>query len=151
MSVELFGFDAPDGVEMLIAWLLPLKDVDGREVGPIRDSLDSLPYSMVQGPAGTDDKVTDHGIYQVDDFATGATKAQAFERAQSQARLTRRRILALGPPLAPQRRVTLSDGSIVWADSVTTSVKYHWEPYGDNTIVQRFVSRFAVDLRMVAV
>jgi hypothetical protein len=151
MTVELLDYDAPSGIELLIAWLVPLKDVDGREVGPIRDSLDVLPYSMVQGPAGNDDKITDHGIYQIDDYATGATREEAFQKAEAQARLTRRRILALGPPLSPQRRVTLSDGSIVWADSVTTSVKYHWQPYGDNATIQRFVSRFAVDLRMVAV
>lgn len=151
MTIELLDYDAPSGIELLIAWLVPLKDMDSRDVGPMRDSLDVFPFSMVQGPAGSDDKITDHGIYQVDDYCNGATRDEAFEKAERQARLTRRRVLALGPPYAPQRRVTLADGSIVWADSVTTSQKPIWQPYGDNTTVQRFVSRYAIDLRMIAV
>lgn len=151
MTVELLDYDAPSGIEALIMWLVPLSDVDGRDVGPMRDTLDGFPFSMVLDVAGVDDKITEHGIYQIEDYATGATREEAYNLAEAQARLTRRRILAWGPPLAPQRKVTLSDGRIVRADSVTTSVKPHWQPYGDNTTIQRFVARYAVDLRMVAV
>lgn len=142
MTVELLGTDAPSGLELLIAWLLPLSEVDGRDVGPQRDSGASLPFSLVQCVAGSDDKVTDSGIYQVDDFAA------TFDQAETLSRLTRRRVLALGPPLAPQRRVTISTGTF-YADSVSTSVKPHWEDYGDNTLI-RFTARYAIDLRMVA-
>lgn len=145
MTIELLDYDAPSGLEVLIAWLVPLKDVDGRDVGPMRDSLDVVPYSMVSIVGGSDDKITDHGIYQIDDFAA------TLEQVEAQARLTRRRILALGPPLAPQRRVAISGGRLAFADSVTTSVSPHWLTYGDNTKIQRFTSRYAVDLRMVAV
>jgi hypothetical protein len=143
VTVELLGYDAPSGIELLIAWLLPLSDMDDREIGAERPSGGPLPYSMVQCVAGSDDKVTDTGIYQVDDFAA------TFSEAEANSRLTRRRILALGPPLCPQRRVTISTGTY-YADSVLTSVKPHWEDYGDNTVF-RFVSRYAIDLRMVAV
>lgn len=142
MSIELVGSNTPSGIELLIAWLLPLNDVDGRDVGPTRDALDSLPYTMVSVVGGSDDKVTDHSIYQVDDFA------ESFEAVEAQARLTRSRINALGPPLAPQRRVQISSG-LAYADSVTTSVSPHWLSYGDNTKIQRFTSRYAIDLRMV--
>jgi hypothetical protein len=143
MTVELFS-DTPSGIELLIAWLVPLKDIDGRDVGPAKDILDGVPFSMVSIVGGSDDKITDHGIYQIDDYAA------TLELVEAQARLTRRRMLALGPPLAPQRRVTISTG-VAYADSVTTSVSPHWLSYGDNTKIQRFVSRYAVDLRMVAV
>lgn len=140
MTVELLDYDAPSGLEMLINWLIPL----GVEVGPNRPSGDDLPYRMVTVVGGSDDKVTDHGIYQVDDFASTVGDAEA------QSRLTRRRVLALGPPLAPQRRVAMSDGRLAYADSVTTSQKPIWVEYGDDKI-HRFVSRYAIDLRMVAV
>lgn len=142
MTIELLGQNTPSGIEVLIAWLLALSEVDGRDVGPTRDSLDSVPYTMVSTVGGSDDKVTDHSIYQVDDFA------DSFEAVEAQARLTRSRINALGPPLAPQRRIQISTG-LAYVDSVSTSVSPHWLSYGDNTGIQRFTSRYAIDLRMV--
>lgn len=140
MSIELLDYDAPSGLELLINWLIPL----GPDVGPDRPSQSDLPYRMVQVVGGTDDKITDHGIYQVDDFA------RSIDEAEAQSRLTRRRVLALGPPLAAQQRVQMSDGRLAYADSVTTSQKPIWVEYGDDNI-HRFVSRYAIDLRMVAV
>lgn len=142
MTVEFLGQDAPSGLEMLIMWLVPLKDIDGRDVGPMKNLLESVPYSMVSIVGGADDKVTDHSIYQVDDFAA------TIEDAEAQSRLIRRRILALGPPLAPQRRVQISTG-LAYADSVMTSVVPHLQTYGDNTKVQRFISRYVIDLRFI--
>jgi Ser/Thr protein kinase RdoA (MazF antagonist) len=77
VTVELLGTDAPSGLELLIAWLVPLNELDGRDVGPQRDSGASLPFSLVQCVAGSDDKVTDSGIYQVDDFAATFDEAEA--------------------------------------------------------------------------
>lgn len=144
MTVELYPYDFPSAIEVLTTWLVPLPAADGAaaETGAERQAGGLLPYRMVQCAAGDDDKVTDTGIYQVDDFAA------TFDEAEANSRLTRRRILALGPPLAPQRRVTISTGTY-YADSVKTSVKPHWEDYGDNTVV-RFVARYAIDFRLVA-
>lgn len=141
MSVELYPLDVPSGVELLIAWLVPM----GVEVGPTRPSGAVLPYRLVSvvGP-GADDKITDHSIYQVDDFAS------TYELAEAQAKLTRRRILALGPPLAPQRRVQISTG-LAYADSVLTSQGPRWLDFDDSDKVFRFTSRYTIDLRYVAV
>jgi hypothetical protein len=138
MTVELYGLDAPNGVELLIEWLIPL----GVEVGPNRPSGAVLPYRMVQVAGGTDDRIADHTIYQVDDFAVD------IESALAQARMTRRRILALGPPYAPQRRVQISTG-LAYADSVSTSQVPKYLDFGDDKVA-RFTSRYAVDLRFVA-
>jgi hypothetical protein len=140
MTVELYPLDVPSGVEMLIAWLVPM----GVEVGPDRPSGAVLPYRMVSVIPGADDKITDHSIYQVDDFAT------TYEAAEAQAKLTRRRILALGPPLAPQRRVQISTG-LAYADEVKTSQGPRFLDFDDRPDIKRFTSRYAIDLRFVAV
>jgi len=135
----LLGWEAPPGGEMLIAWLTPI----GR-AGAKRKSGDVLPYYMVNRVAGPDDKVTDYGTYSVHSFAA------SYTAAEDAARLAHRRILALGPPLAPQRRVTISGGRIVQADRVMTDQAPFWLKYSDEVNLERFVARYDIDLRFVA-
>lgn len=125
------------GIELIIQWLTPLG-----EVGPTRGPGAALPFRMVQCVAGVDDKVVDSGIYQIDTFAA------TFEAAEHQALLTHERMLQLGPPLAPQQRVTLSDGSTVFVDSVTTSVRPTWLQFTEAASISRFVARYSVDIRL---
>ncbi len=124
------------GIELIINWLKPLG-----EVGAVRGPGAPLPFRLVQRVAGSDDKVTDSGIYQIDTF--GAT----FEQAETQALLTHERMLVLGPPLAPQHRVAIS-GATVWVDSVSTSQSPVWLQYTDAAPVQRFAARYQVDIRL---
>lgn len=125
------------GIEVLIQWLAPLG-----EVGPQRGPGAALPFRMVQRVAGSDDKVFDTGIYQIDTFAS------TFEAAEYQARLTHERMLQLGPPLAPQQRVTLSSGATVWVNSVTTSQSPTWLQFTEAAPVSRFVARYSVEIRL---
>lgn len=124
------------GIELIINWLKPLGEV-GAQRGPGAP----LPFRLVQRVAGSDDKVVDSGIYQVDTFAT------TFDQCEALAFLTHERMLRLGPPLAPQQRVTISTGT-VFVDSVTTSQSPAWLQYTDAAPVVRFVARYAVDIRM---
>jgi len=124
-------------LEVIIAWLKPLG-----EVGPQRPPGAVLPFRMVQCVAGADDKISDSSIYQVDTFAA------TFEQAEAQARMTHQRMLRLGPPLAPQQRVTLPDGRTVFVDSVTTSQRPIWVQYTEAAPISRFVARYSVDIRM---
>lgn len=125
------------GIELLIQWLKPLG-----EVGPIRPPGAVLPFRMVQCVAGSDDKIAESSIYQIDTFAA------TFDQAEEQSRLTHQRMLRLGPPLAPQQRVTLSDGRVVFVDSVTTSQRPLWVQFTEAAAVSRFVARYTVDIRM---
>lgn len=125
------------GIELIIQWLSPLG-----EVGAVRGPGAALPFRLVQCVAGSDDKITDSGIYQIDTFAA------TFDAAETQARLTHERMLRLGPPLAPQQRITLVGGAVVFVDSVTTSQRPTWLQYTDAAPVSRFVARYAVDIRM---
>lgn len=125
------------GIELIIQWLAPLGEV-GAQRGPGAP----LPYRMVQRVAGSDDKVVDSGIYQVDTFAA------TFDDAEHQARLTHERMLRLGPPLAAQQRVTLADDTVVFVDSVTTSQSPTWLQFTDAAPIARFVARYSVDIRL---
>lgn len=125
------------GIELIIRWLSPLG-----EVGPQRGPGAELPFRMVQCVAGSDDKVVDSGIYQIDTFAA------TFEAAEREAGLTHERMLRLGPPLAPQQRVTLADNRVVWVDSVTTSQRPTWLQFTEAAQISRFVARYNVDIRL---
>lgn len=130
----------PDGVELIITWLLPL---DG-DVGPQRYAGQELPYRWVSDAGGgSDDKITEVGGYSVHTFGAD------YWSARAQARMTHRRMLALGPPMAGQKRVTLADGRVVFVDSIETDEPPSWQDYGQNEIF-RFVSRYTIDLRFVA-
>ena len=125
------------GVELIIKWLTPLA-----EVGPRRPVNAVLPFVAVSRPAGSDDKVTESGIYQVDSFHS------SLDAAEQLSNLVHQRMLALGPPLAPQQRVTISTG-VVFVDSVSTSQSPVWMPgFTDAAPIERFVARYSVDIRM---
>lgn len=146
MTVELLDWEAPDGIEVLLAWLAPL---DGL-CGPDRPTDVGWPYRQVTRVAGGDDKTTDSGLYSVHTFATGPDKESAFTAAADAARITHRRMLAMGPPLAPQRRIAISGGRTVKIDGITSPEGPRPEYYGANEIIARQVSRYRVDLRFVA-
>lgn len=135
---ELYGSLPPSGVELLVAWLSPLGDAAGE-----RKAGDPLPFWLVSRVAGPDDKITDHGTYSVHSMA------DSLAAAEDHALLAHRRILALGPPLAPQRRVAISGGRTVFADMVKTDLFPRYEYYSDN--IRRYVARYDIDLRFIAV
>jgi hypothetical protein len=125
------------GIELVVQWLTPLGDV-----GASRGPGDPLPFRLVQIVAGSDDKVTDSGIYQVDTFAA------TFDQAEAEALRTHERMLRLGPPLAAQQRVTLSSGKVVFADAVTTSQRPIWLQFTEAAPVSRFTARYSIDIRL---
>lgn len=129
------------GIELIINWLSPWLASPG-QVGPRRPAKSALPFVVVSRPAGSDDKVTDSGIYQVDTFH------YTVDTAERLALDVHKRMLSLGPPLAAQQRVTISTGR-VFVDSVTTSQSPVWMPgFVEAAPIERFVARYAVDIRM---
>lgn len=133
----MYGYAAPDVVELVITWLLPL---DG-DVGPQRYAGQELPYRWVSdAPGGVDDKVTQESTLSVHTFAAD------YWSARQQAALTHRRMLVLGPPMAAQQRVTLAGNRTVFVDGVETAEPPTWQDYGENTI-HRFVARYTINLR----
>ena len=135
----MYPLESPDGIELLVTWLAPL---DGG-VGPQRYAGQPLPYRWVSDAGGgIDDKVTSRSTFSIHTFADD------YWVARAQARLTHRRMLALGPPLAAQQRVTLAGNRIAFVDGVETAEQPTWQDYGDNT-VHRFVARYTIDLRFV--
>jgi hypothetical protein len=136
----LFPWVAPSVSELVVAWLLPIGAANSASVERPTGAI--LPFRMVNRVASRDDKVTDNSTVSVHTFALTMTEAE------SEAMLTHRRMLALGPPLAPQQMVTISTG-VVYADCVESSQGPVWIDYEDNQI-RRFVARYEIDLRFVA-
>jgi hypothetical protein len=129
-------------VEVLVAWLSPVAVLNNGGVGGERLPGDPLPFWLVNRVAGPDDKVTDHGTYSVHSLADTLAGAEDWSI------LGHRRILALGPPLAAQERVTISGGRIVMADMVMTDQAPFYLYYSDT--IRRLVGRYFVDLRFIA-
>lgn len=137
----LYSYAAPDAVELLVTWLLPMAG----DVGPQRYAGQGLPYRWVSdAPGGVDDKVTQQATFSIHTFAAD------YWTARHEAALTHRRMLALGPPMAAQQRVALAGGRTVFVDSVETADPPAWQDYGENNI-HRFVARYTIDLRFVLV
>ncbi len=131
------GRKAPSGVEVLIT---ALSSLDG-EADWGRPSGAVVPWFMVTDAAtGVSDKITDSGIYSVHTFHPDYWECQRYSFAADDL------ILALGPPLAAQERITLADGRIVFADEVTQSLRPHYEKWSDDLI--RFVGRYSVKFRI---
>jgi hypothetical protein len=128
---------------MIVAWLEPIALANGGGVAGKRRPGDPLPFWLVSRVAGPDDKVTDYGNYSVHSLAEDLAAANEW------AMLAHRRMLVLGPPLVAQQRVTISGGRTVFADKVATDLFPRYEYYSDT--IDRFVARYDVDLRFVAV
>lgn len=128
----------PDGVEMLITLL---SELDG-EADWQRPSGAIVPWFMCTDAAsGVSDKITDRGIYSVHTFHPDywTCKRYAFEADDL--------IMSSAPPLAPQRRITLADGRVAFADTVRHSLRPHREEYSDD--LERFIARYVIELRIV--
>jgi len=136
----LVALTAVSGTEVIRAWLLPL----GIPAGALRPP-SVTPYRLINRVAGSDDKITDSGVYSVHDFAA------TYDAAEANSELTRSRIHQLGPPLAPQARVTISGGRIAIADSVVTDQAPFWLKHNDDPNLWRFVARYRIDFRFVAI
>lgn len=136
-----YGYETPDVIELVVTWL---SDLDGG-CGPQRYAGQPLPYRWVSdAPGGEDDKVSARHTLSVHTFG------DEYWAARAAAKLTHRRMLALGPPIVGQQRVTLADGTVVLTDGVETAEPPTWQDWGDNS-VHRFVGRYTIDLRFAAV
>jgi hypothetical protein len=135
-----FNWMPPSINEVVVAWLLPIGAANSASVE--RPTGAVLPFRMVNRVAGKDDKITDSATVSVHTF--GAT----MDEAEAAARMTHRRMLALGPPIGAQEPVTISTGTVV-VDCVETSQSPVWIDYED-TNIRRFVARYEIDLRFIA-
>lgn len=148
MSVDLLPFEAPDGAEVLIAWMSPLGEVrDERPSGAV------LPFWQVHRIGGGDNGIVDKGLYSVSTFNSDSTSAQ------EQAWIAHRRIKLLAPAqygYIGQAHVTLSSGLVVQCDEVKVIEAPREVNYGQGAGFEasapysRFVGTYEICLRFVA-
>lgn len=148
MTVPILDISAPDGAEVLIAWLSPLGETrDARPAGGV------LPFRQVHRIGGGDDGLVDHGLYSVSTFDTDSNTAQ------TQAWIAHRRILLLAPNrfgYVAQAKVTLASGQVVQCDGLKTQEAPKEVDYSEGaTFVasapySRFTATYELALRFVA-
>lgn len=145
MTVLLNEYQAPPGVSFLRAWLGPLGGAGAR-----RAQGESLPFTLIQRYDGHEDRVTDVGYYQLDHLAGAASGKSAFTACDEYARLCTRRMTYLRDH--PWTEVTVPGWDTITADFVECVEAAHDPgfPYTE-TGIERLVSRWRVDLRLVPV
>jgi len=135
VSFELYTWEPPDGVEVLITWLAPLGHVtDERRNG------DPLPAWVVRRIGGPFDGLVDHGWYSVHSFGRTDTDAQAADD------LAHRRLNVLTRGPVP---VTISSGT-AYVDGVTRHEGPKDVSYTPDRSIVHLVSTYEVDIRVVA-
>jgi hypothetical protein len=139
VSVELYAFAPPDVEELVIAWLTPLGTTSvERPAGAI------LPYRMVTRVAGANtDLISDDPVVSVHTFA--ATRTQA----KTEARNTHRRMMVLANN--PMTDVVLAGGLKGNVEYLETVEGPCWQPYADNQTISRYIARYRLGLKFVAV
>lgn len=148
MTVPLIEYIAPDGAEVLIAWLSPLGEVrDERPSGAI------LPFWQVHRHGGGDDGLVDRGTYSVSTFNSDSTSCQ------EQAWIAHRRIKLLAPAqfgYVPPASVTLTSGQVVHCDKLKVIEAPREVNYGQgagfkaSAPYSEFTGIYEISLRIVA-
>lgn len=153
----MYPYEPPDGIGALLTWISGIGNFDptvgnitANNVGPDKPGGGVLPFFMVVAADLSDDKVTQYGVYAVHSFATASTPRQAITAAYDAAMLVHRRVLAMGPPFAPQEHITLPSGKVVQCDGVTTKSGPEWVKYAEDKSIQRFVAEYDIPWRFVA-
>jgi len=135
MPTDLYRWEPPDGVEVLINWLAPLGHVtDERRNG------DPLPSWCVRRIGGPFDGLTDSGWHSVHSFGRTDADAQAADD------LAHRRLMVLDRGPVP---VTISTG-VVYVDSLRRTDGPRDVQWTADRSVIRLVSTYQVDIRIVA-
>jgi hypothetical protein len=142
----LIAYSPPSPTRITVSWLLGY--FDAGTVGMRRPNASTLPYRMVNPVAGTEttDRTRRCGVVSVHSFAA------SMDQAEAESDLTHQRMLAMGPPFAPNQAITivLGDSStrVVTPDYITTTQIPIWADYEDDLIF-RFVARYEIGLRFV--
>jgi hypothetical protein len=133
---DLYAYAPPFGAAVIRAWLLPL----GAPVATDRKPNDPLPQRIIRRINGPVDRISDHGLYSVHDFAAKATDAETASQT------TFRRMALLGPPFSGQSPIEF-DGDTYFCDGIDVDEYPHEEDYSDT--VKRYVGTYRVHFRFV--
>jgi hypothetical protein len=145
MTVELYG-EAPEDIEdLVLAWLLPLAG-SPTKLGAERPDVDGgeLPYRLVTGLH----IVPDDNLFYVEALVSVHTFDKTRTLAKRAAKDTQRRMDVLTDN--PLTDIVMAGGRIANVEFCECPERYHYEPYGVDT-VKRYVSRFNIGLSFVAV
>lgn len=104
-----------------------------------------LPFILVQRVAGDDDYFVDHPTISVHSFAADQTAAS--DLARSAHHLMRQ--------LRSKTPVTMPDNTVVTPYSPCkteqTPIYLQWEPSGGGAVMDRYVARYRIDLRLPSI
>jgi hypothetical protein len=131
-----------DVEDVVIAYLtaqniVPASQISGRMVDN-----PPLPFVLVQRVAGGDDYIVDHATVSVHTFHMDQTSASDTARSIHHAMRQFR----------AKTHVTMPDSSVVIpygpARTEQTPIYLEWEPSGGGAVMDRYVARYLIDLRL---
>lgn len=120
--------------------LVPTGQISGR-----MPDQPTLPFILVQRVAGDDDFIVDYPTVSIHSFNTTQTSASDTARAVHHAMRQ----------LHPKTLVTMPDSSIVNPYSLCkteqTPIYVEWEPGGGGSVMDRYVARYRINLRLPSI
>lgn len=139
------GAPEVDVEDFVIAYLAPLGIVPAAQISARMTPEPKLPFVLVQRVAGGDDYIVDHPTISIHSFGPGQTAASDTARAIHHAMRQ----------LRPQTVVTMPDGSTVAPYSAClteqTPIYLQWESGGGGAVMDRYVARYRINLRLPAI
>lgn len=131
-----------DVEDVVVAYLINQNVVPAGQVSARMPDNPVLPFILVQRIAGDDDYLIDHPTIQIDSFA--ATQTAASDTARQVHHLMRQ--------LRAKTPVTMPDTSVVTpygpAKTEQTPIYMEWEPAGGGGVMDRYVARYRINLRL---
>lgn len=134
-----------DVEDLVCTYLVAQNIAPAAQIAARMPATPTLPFILVQRVAGDDDYLVDHPTVQIDSFNSDQTSASDTARAVHHAMRQ----------LRPKTPVTMPDNSVVIpygpCKTDQTPLYLQWEPSGGGAVMDRYVARYRINLRLPAI
>lgn len=134
-----------DAEDFVIAYLTAQNILPAAQIAGRMPAVPTLPFILVQRVAGDDDFIVDYPTISVHSFNTDQTSASDVARTVHH---TMRQ-------LHPKTAVTMPDNSTASPYSLCkteqTPIYVPWEPSGGGAVIERYVARYRINLRLPSI
>jgi hypothetical protein len=132
-----------DAEDFVIAYLASTSIVPAAQISGRMPATPALPFVLIQRVAGGDDWIVDRATVQIDSFDVNQTTASNAARSIHHAM---RQLHA--------KTVVTVDGvnaNIYRCTTEQTPIYMSWEPGGGGAVLDRYVARYILDIRLPAI
>ena len=134
-----------DVEDLVIAYLNTQNIVPAGQISARMTPTPVLPFVLVQRVAGDDDYIVDYATVSVHSFNTDQTSASDTARAVHH---VMRQLRSKTPVTMPDNTVITPYGP---CKTEQTPIYIEWEPSGGGAVMDRYVARYRINVRLPAI